>query len=432
MAVDFSIESEFQERLDWVNRFVRDDVEPLDVLFPGCEYLPLDDTRRAVVDPLKQQVRDHGLWACHLGPELGGQGYGAVKLTLLNEILGRSGWSPIVFGTQAPDTGNAEILARFGTDDQKARYLQPLLDGEIFSCFSMTEPQGGSDPALFTTRALRDGDEWVIEGTKYFSSNATVATFLIVMAVTDPDVAVHRGTSMFLVPADTPGIEIDAVHHLYGSAGHEPGHALVRYDRVRVPADALLGEEGRGFAVAQSRLSGGRIHHAMRTIGMCQRALDMLCERALSRTTRDGRLADKQFVQGFVADSYAQLVQFRLTVLHTAWLIDQGDERAAITQIGVLKTLIPKVLHDIVGRTIQVHGALGTTTELPLMGWLTASFALGLADGPTEVHRANLARHVLADHEPTDRPWPTEFREYRQEQALERYGDTLGEGFDSP
>ena len=432
MAVDFSIEPEFQERLDWVNRFVRDDVEPLDVLFPGCEFLPLDDTRRAVVDPLKQQVRDHGLWACHLGPELGGQGYGAVRLTLINEILGRSGWSPIVFGTQAPDTGNAEILARFGTEGQRARYLQPLLDGEIFSCFSMTEPQGGSDPALFTTRATRDGDEWVIDGTKYFSSNATVATFLIVMAVTDPDVAVHRGTSMFLVPADTPGIEMDAVHHLYGSAGHEPGHAQVRYERVRVPAEAMLGDEGRGFAVAQSRLSGGRIHHAMRTIGMCQRALDMLCERALSRTTRDGRLADKQFVQGFAADSYAQLLQFRLTVLHTAWLIDQGDEQAAITGIGVLKTLIPKVLHDIVGRTIQVHGALGITSELPLMGWLTASYALGLADGPTEVHRSNLARHVLAGHEATDRPWPTEFRDYRREQAIERYGDQLGDDFGPP
>ena len=432
MAVDFSIEPEFQERLDWVNRFVRDDVEPLDVLFPGCEFLPLDDTRRAVVDPLKQQVRDHGLWACHLGPELGGQGYGAVRLTLINEILGRSGWSPIVFGTQAPDTGNAEILARFGTEGQRARYLQPLLDGEIFSCFSMTEPQGGSDPALFTTRATRDGDEWVIDGTKYFSSNATVATFLIVMAVTDPDVAVHRGTSMFLVPADTPGIDMGTVHHLHGSAGHEPGHALVRYERVRVPAEAMLGEEGRGFAVAQSRLSGGRIHHAMRTIGMCQRALDMLCERALSRTTRDGRLADKQFVQGFAADSYAQLLQFRLTVLHTAWLIDQGDEQAAITGIGVLKTLIPKVLHDIVGRTIQVHGALGITSELPLMGWLTASYALGLADGPTEVHRSNLARHVLAGHEATDRPWPTEFRDYRREQAIERYGDQLGDDFGPP
>ncbi len=327
MTIDFSVEPEFEAKLEWVRTFVRQQVEPLDVLFPGSEFLPLDDIRRAVVDPLKQQVRDHGMWACHLGPDLGGQGYGAVKLTLLNEILGRSPWAPIVFGTQAPDTGNAEILARFGTDEQKAAYLEPLLSGEIFSCFSMTEPQGGADPSVFTTRAVRDGDEWVINGHKYFSSNATVATFLIVMAVTDPDVAVHHGTSMFVVPADTPGVIIEATHHLWGSAGHEPGHALIHYDDVRVPADAMLGEEGRGSRWPSPRLAGGRIHHAMRTIGMCQRALDMLCERALSRTTRGRTLADHQFVQGFVADSVAQLMPFRLTVLHAAWLSTRATRR---------------------------------------------------------------------------------------------------------
>jgi acyl-CoA dehydrogenase len=427
MTIDFSVEPEFEAKLEWVRTFVREQVEPLDVLFPGSEFLPLDDVRRAVVDPLKQQVRDHKMWACHLGPDLGGQGYGAVKLTLLNEILGRSPWAPIVFGTQAPDTGNAEILARFGTPEQKAAYLEPLLSGEIFSCFSMTEPQGGADPSVFTTRAVRDGDEWVINGHKYFSSNATVATFLIVMAVTDPDVAVHHGTSMFVVPADTPGVVIEATHHLWGSDGHEPGHALIHYDGVRVPADAMLGEEGRGFAVAQSRLAGGRIHHAMRTIGMCQRALDMLCERALSRTTRGRTLADHQFVQGFVADSVAQLLPFRLTVLHAAWLIDQGDEKAALTEIGVIKVITPAVLGDIARRAIQVHCALGTTTEMPLMGMLMGSLALGLADGPTEVHRSNLARQVLKGYAPPDQPWPTEFKAYRQEAARSAYGDLVPE-----
>ena len=238
MAWDFSTEPEFEKKLDWIRDFVRDEVEPLEVLFPGCEFLPLDDERRRIVDPLKQQVRDQGLWAPHLGPELGGQGFGAVKLTLINEILGRSTWAPIVFGTQAPDTGNAEILARFGTQEQKDRYLAGLLSGEIFSCFSMTEPQGGSDPRVFTTRAVREaeGEHWVINGRKYFSSNASVASFFIVVAITDPDVPVHRGASTFLIPAGTPGLNIEATHHLVGSPPHEPGHSLVHYDNVRVPA----------------------------------------------------------------------------------------------------------------------------------------------------------------------------------------------------
>jgi len=235
-------------------------------------------------------------------------------------------------------------------------------------------------------------------------------------------VAVHRGTSMFLVPADAPGITFDAVHHLHGSRPHEPGHGLIHYDGVRVGADAMLGDPGRGFAVAQSRLAGGRIHHAMRSIGLCRRALDMMCERAVSRATRDGRLSDKQFVQGFVADSYADLVGFRLSVLHAAWLFDQGDEHGAIRATGVVKVRLPQVLGDIVTRAIQVHGALGITDELPLMGMLTAALALGLADGPTEVHRANLARLVLADHQPTEGMWPTEMRSSRLARAVERYG----------
>ena len=276
MAWDFSTEPEFEKKLDWIREFVREEVEPLEVLFPGCEFLPLNDERRKIVDPLKQQVREQGLWAPHLGPELGGQGFGAVKLTLINEILGRSPWAPIVFGTQAPDTGNAEIIARFGTQDQKDRYLAGLLSGEIFSCFSMTEPQGGADPRVFTTRAVRDGDDWVITGRKYFSSNASVASFFIVVTITDPDVPVHRGASTFLIPAGTEGLNVAATHHLVGSDPHEPGHSLVHYDGVRVPSDALLGEPGQGFLILQTRLAGGRLHHAMRSIGMAQRAVDMM------------------------------------------------------------------------------------------------------------------------------------------------------------
>lgn len=425
MAWDFSTEPEFEPKLAWIRDFVHDEVEPLEVAFPGCEFLPLDDERRAIVDPLKQQVREQGLWAPHLGPDLGGQGFGAVKLTLINEILGRSSWAPIVFGTQAPDTGNAEILARFGTDEQKDSYLAGLLSGEIFSCFSMTEPQGGSDPRVFTTRAVRDGDDWVINGRKYFSSNATVASFFIVVAITDPDVPVHRGASTFLIPAGTPGLDIEATHHLFGSLPHEAGHSLIHYDNVRVPATAMLGEPGHGFEILQARLAGGRIHHAMRSIGVAQRALDMMAHRAKSRYTQGSSLADKQLVQAFIADSYAELLQFRLTVLHAAWLIDTAGEHAARKEIGVCKILASQVLKSIGLRAIQVHGAMGLTEQLPLANVLLGGVALGLADGPTEAHKVNLARMVLKGYQPEDPEWPSEFMDNRIADAKAKYGDRL-------
>lgn len=425
MAWDFSTEPEFEEKLAWIRDFVREEVEPLEVLFPGCEFLPLDDDRRKIVDPLKQQVRDRGLWAPHLGPELGGQGFGAVRLTLINEILGRSSWGPIVFGTQAPDTGNAEILARFGTAEQKDRYLAGLLSGEIFSCFSMTEPQGGSDPRVFTTRAVRDGEHWVLNGRKYFSSNASVASFFIVVAVTDPDVPVHRGASTFLIPAGTDGVNIEATHHLVGSLPHEAGHSLIHYDNVRLPASAMLGEPGHGFQILQARLAGGRIHHAMRSIGVAQRALDMMAHRAKSRFTQGSSLADKQLVQAMIADSYAELLQFRLTVLHTAWLIDTAGEHAARAEIGVCKILASQVLKSIGLRAIQVHGAMGLTQQLPLTNVLLGGIALGLADGPTEAHKVNLARMLLKDYEPEDPEWPSEFLDVRIAAAQTKYGDRI-------
>ncbi|HLS00183.1 acyl-CoA dehydrogenase family protein [Mycolicibacillus parakoreensis] len=425
MAWDFSTEPEFEAKLDWIRAFVREEVEPLEVLFPGCEYLPLNDQRRRIVDPLKQRVREQGLWAPHLGPELGGQGFGAVKLTLINEILGRSSWASIVFGTQAPDTGNAEILARFGTEEQKERYLSGLLSGEIFSCFSMTEPQGGSDPRVFTTRAVRDGDQWVLNGRKYFSSNASVASFFIVVAITDPDVPVHAGASTFLVPADTPGLVIEATHHLVGAHQHDPGHSLVRYDDVRVPAEAILGEAGQGFLVAQSRLAGGRIHHAMRSIGVAQRAIDMMARRAKSRFTQGSALADKQLVQSFIAESYAELLSFRLTVLHAAWLIDTAGERAARAEIGACKIMLPQLLKSIGLRAIQVHGAMGLTEQLPLTNMLLGGVALGLADGPTEAHKVNLARLLLKGYEAEDPEWPSEFLDNRIAAARAKYGDRV-------
>ncbi|HME49155.1 acyl-CoA dehydrogenase family protein [Mycobacterium sp.] len=426
MAWDFETDPQYHSLLEWADGFVREEVEPLDLAWPHEQFVPLNETRRKAIDPLKEQVRRKGLWATHLGPELGGQGFGQLKLALLNEILGRSQWAPIVFGCQAPDTGNAEIIAHYGTPEQKERYLRPLLDGEMFSSYSMTEPQGGADPTRFSTLAVRDGHDWVINGWKYFSSNARTASFLIVMVVTNPDVSPYQGMSMFLVPTGTPGVEIVRNVGLAGERLNEGSHALIHYDNVRVPAEALLGGEGQAFVIAQTRLGGGRIHHAMRTIGLAAKALDMMCERALSRQTAGGRLSDKQFVQGYIADSYAQLAQFRLFVLYTAWEIDKyNDYKKVRKDIAAVKVVLPTVLHDIAWRAMQVHGALGVSNEMPFMGMIHGAAALGLADGPTEVHKTTVARQVLRDYKPSDDTWPSEWIPRKQEAARAKFAEYL-------
>jgi acyl-CoA dehydrogenase len=426
MAWDFETEPEFQRKLDWADEFVQTEVEPLDLLWDGLQFTPPDDKLRKIIDPLKDEVRRQNLWATHLGPELGGQGYGQLKLALLNEILGRSSWAPIIFGCQAPDTGNAEIIAHYGTPEQKEHYLRPLLNGELFSSYSMTEPQAGADPTRFETRAIRDGDDWVINGWKFFSSNAKTAAFLIVMAVTNPDVSPYQGMSMFLVPTDTPGINIVRNVGLYGEPVNEGTHALIHYDNVRVPAEALLGGEGQAFVIAQTRLGGGRVHHAMRTIGLAQKALDMMCERALSRETQGSRLADKQFVQGYIADSYAQLTQFRLFVLYTAWSIDKhNDYKKVRKDIATAKIVMPTVLHDIAWRAMQVHGALGTTNEMPFFKMIHGAGVMGLADGPTEVHKVTVAKQVLRDYQPSDDLWPTEHLPKKLDAARAKFAEYL-------
>jgi acyl-CoA dehydrogenase len=419
MAWDFETDAAFQAKLDWADEFVREEVEPLDHLL-GAVYDVKNPNNIRLVRPLQEKVKAQGLWACHLGPELGGPGYGQVKLALLNEILGRSDFAPVVFGCQAPDTGNAEILAHYGTPAQKARYLRPLLNNEIVSCFSMTEPHGGADPLVFTTRATLDGDHWVISGEKWFSSNARWADFLIVMAVTDPDAAAHRRMSMFIVPSETPGIEI--LRNVGFMGEREPAHAYVRYNNVRVPLDHLLGERGDGFGVAQTRLGGGRIHHAMRTIGEARKALDMMCERALSRVTAGERLSEKQMVQEKIADSWIELEQFRLLVLRTAWLIDKHqDYRKVRKDIAAVKAAMPKVLNDIASRALQIHGSIGVSTEMPFMGQIAVSYVMGLADGPTEVHKVTVARQVLRDHRPTNDLFPSYSLLSARERALDRH-----------
>jgi acyl-CoA dehydrogenase len=425
--MDFRVDAEFQEKIEWMNRFVREEVEPLDLLFPadGAPYDVKDTQARLLLQPLRQQVKQRGLWACHLSPSLGGQGYGQLKLALMNEVLGRSHWAPTVFGCAAPDTGNAEILAMFGTAEQKARYLQPLLDGEIVSTFSMTEPQAGADPKEFTCKAWREDDQWVIEGEKWYSSNARYAAFYIVMAVTEPQAAPSERLSMLIVPAETPGITI-----LRDVAGmnetEEHGiHAHIRYERVRVPLDAMLGGPGQGFKVAQARLGGGRIHHAMRTVGQCNRALEMMLERAVSRRTQGRMLGDHQFVQGLIADSAIELEQFRLLVLKTAWMIDNEPHGAARMHIGMCKVAMAKVYHDIAQRAVHLHGALGTSRDTPLATMYMGAPMLAVADGPTEVHKVQIAKALLRGTKPAPGPFPTEHIPTKRAAAMARYARVL-------
>ena len=393
---DFETDPEYQAKLDWVEEFMVDELEPLDLVALD-PYDKKNAETMAILRPLQQQVRDHGLWAAHLKPELGGQGYGQVKLALLNEILGRSRWAPSVFGSQAPDSGNAEILALFGTAEQKARYLQPLLDGDITSCYSMTEPQGGSDPGLFVTRAERDNGTWVINGEKWFSTNARHATFFIVMAVTNPDARTRDKMSLFIVPAETPGIEI--IRNVGVGTESHATHGYVRYTDVRVPADHILGGEGQAFAIAQTRLGGGRIHHAMRTIALARRAFDMMCERAVSRQTRIGPLSNFQMTQEKIADSWIQIEQFRLLVLRTAWLIDKHQDYQKVRRdIAAVKVAMPQVLHDVVQRAMHLHGALGVSNEMPFIKMMIAAESLGIADGATELHKMTVARRTLHEY----------------------------------
>ncbi|RKQ93992.1 acyl-CoA dehydrogenase [Solirubrobacter pauli] len=424
MAWDFATEPEFQEHLDWMRALVRDEVWPIETVFDDLGY---DGFKRAIA-PLQDRVKERGLWAAHLPPDLGGQGYGQVKLGLMHEILGTSPLAPAVFGNAAPDSGNSEILALAGSNDQKDRYLHPLLAGDLRSAFSMTEPEtAGSDPTLLQTRAVKDGDDWVINGHKWFSTNGSIADFLIVMAVTDPDARPHQRASMFIVDADTPGVhvvrDVATMEHPGESFGHYGNHAEIRYEDVRVPADALLGGEGEGFLIAQHRLGPGRIHHAMRWLGVSRRAFDALCERAVSRHAFGSVLADKQSIQNFVADSAAEMHAARLMTLHAAWKMDNEGASAARTEISMIKFYGARVLHDVIDRAIQVHGALGYSTDLPLEAMYRYARAARLYDGADEVHRQSVARRVLRGYEPTD--VPSEHVPTRREAARERFADLL-------
>jgi len=378
------------ERLEQARAFMNDRVLPFERLLDRE-----DDEAELLVRSLQDEVRALGLWAPHVPPEAGGTGTGFLDYAHLNEHIGRTVWGQLVFGCQAPDAGNAEILHLFGTDDQKERWLRPLVAGRVRSFFSMTEPEvPGSDPTTLRTRAVRDGDDWVIDGHKWFSSSAEGAAFGIVMAVTDPDAAPHARATQIVVPAETPGVEIVRPITVMGHAGKGwSTHCEVRYTGVRVPVTNTLGDVGSGFLIAQKRLGPGRIHHVMRWLGQMQRAFELMCSYSLVRETSSGPLADKQTVQNWIADSYAEIQACRLMTLDAAHKIDGGDE--ARVEVSAIKFYAARVLQEVIDRAVQVHGARGLTDETPLANMLMLARGGRIYDGPDEVHRQVVAKRIL-------------------------------------
>lgn len=427
MAWDFSTEPEFQEKLDWMEVFLREEILPLETI---VDELTWEQWKQAT-DPLKEEVKRRDLWACHLDSELGGQGYGQVKLALMHEILGRSPIAPPVFGNSAPDSGNAELLAIGGDAEQKRRWMEPLLAGELRSAFSMTEPEvAGSDPTLIRTQAVLDGEEYVINGHKWFTSNGSVADFLIVMAVTNSEVHPYQGCSMLVVPTDADGVEIvrdvPNMHHPYEVpfARQPGGHAEIRYNDVRVPKENLIGNPGDGFVLAQKRLGPGRIHHAMRWIGQARRAFDMMCERSLSRYSHGSLLSDKQMIQDFIATTKMEIEATKMLCMYAAWHMDAYGASASRVEIAMIKVYGTQMLFNAIDRSIQVHGALGYTADLPLEEMYRMARASRLVDGADEVHKVTIARKTLKDYTPTE-GWPTEHIPTRRQAAQSKFAHLL-------
>jgi acyl-CoA dehydrogenase len=360
---------------------------------------------------IRERAKAEGLWNLFLPDAEYGPGLTNWEYGLLCEQMGRSAIAPWAFNCAAPDTGNTEILAEHGTPEQKERWLQPLLDGEIRSCFSMTEPDtAGSDPTGLATTAELDGDEWVINGRKWFTSGLNGAAIAIAMVVTDPEAAPHARASMILVPVeDTPGFKPLRPVSVMGHDGG-PGHWEIVYEDCRVPKENLLGERGAGFTVAQNRLGPGRIHHCMRAIGAAERALEIMCRRASTREAFGGKLAEKQFIQDFIAKSRIEIDASRLAVLHAAWKMDTEGKRAARNEISMIKVQVANMLMDVLDRALQVHGALGMSDDTPLSYVWRQGRWLRLADGPDEVHKMVIAMREIgrwAGTEAEDGGWAT-------------------------
>lgn len=402
--MDFAPDARTTELLEQLGAFMAERVYPAEAEFER-QAESSGWSRPPLMEELKADARSWGLWNLFLPKEHHERhGYGAGLTNLqyapLAELMGRSpAIAPEATNCAAPDTGNMELLSLFGTDQQRAEWLDPLLAGEIRSAFSMTEPAvASSDAANIETSIRRDGEHYVIQGRKWWSSGAMNPNcrIAIVMGVTDPDAERHRRQSMILVPLDTPGVRIERSTGVFGySDGTHGGHAMIHYDDVRVPAGNLLGEPGSGFALAQARLGPGRIHHCMRLLGMAERALELMVDRAKERVAFGKPVAEQGVVQHWIAQSRIRIEQARLLVLKTAWLIDTVGNQGARTEIGAIKVAAPAVTKYVVDRAIQVHGGMGVSQLTPLPSLYAQARLLQIADGPDEVHEMVIARREL-------------------------------------
>lgn len=394
----FAVSSEVEMILTIMDEFVREELIPLERHFLNHDF----ETLMPLMEEKRQQAKDLGLWLPQIPLEYGGIGLSLVEHGFVSEVLGRSILGHYAFNCQAPDAGNMEILIEYGSDEQKERFLRPLLTGQIRSCFSMTEPENpGSNPTWMSTMAVRAADEYVIEGHKWFTSAADGAAFAIVMAVTDREAPRHRRASMIIVPTDTPGFHLIENTSVMGERGHGfASHAEIRYEKCRVPLRNLLGAEGEGFIIAQQRLGPGRIHHCMRWVGICERAFDLMCRQAVLREVAPGRpLAGQQTIQNWVVESRAEINAARLMVLDAAEKIDRQGTYAARDEISLIKFHVAGVLQQVLDRAIQVHGAMGMTDELPLAYWFRHERAARIYDGPDEVHKRSVARRIFANYQ---------------------------------
>lgn len=392
--MDFQIDSELSAKLAQIRAFVIERVQPLEPLLLAGEWDALD----AGIAACRAEVRARDWWAPNLPAAEGGTGQGLVTLGLVSEVLGRSPLGHFVFGCQAPDAGNAELLASHGTPAQRAQFLEPLATGEIRSCFLMTEPEfAGSNPTEMGTTAERDGDEFVINGHKWFATAADGARFGICMAVTDPGADKYRRASMILVETDRPGYRLVRNIPVMGHPGRGFfSHGEVRLENVRVPVENLLGEAGAGFAMAQERLGPGRIHHCMRWLGICRRALDEMIAHVLKREIKPGLpLAKMGAIQDWIAESAAEVEAARALVLMTAWTIEQEGFRAARERVSMIKYYTANVMQRVVDRALQAHGGLGVTDDRILAFFFREERAARIYDGPDEVHRMAVSRRLL-------------------------------------
>lgn len=396
--MDFSISEKMQTIIGMINEFVEKELIPLEPEFlttPSKKMIPRIEEKR-------QMVRQMELWAPNHPKEYGGMGLNLVEHALVSEALGRTPLGHLVFGCQAPDAGNIEILYKYGTDAQKEKYLRPLIAGKIRSCFSMTEIElPGSNPVMLDTTAVKDGDDYVINGHKWFTSSADGAEFAIVMAITNPEAPPYLRASMIMVPTDTPGFNLVRNIPVMGHAGEDYfSHAEILYQSCRVPQRNLLGPEGQGFVLAQERLGPGRIHHCMRWIGICNRAFDLMCSRAVNRKiSPDKTLAMKQIIQSWIAECAADIRSARLMVLHTAWTIENLGVKEARQDISLIKFVVANVMQKVVDRALQVHGGLGMTDDRIIAFYYRHERAARIYDGADEVHKVSLARRILKEYE---------------------------------